>query len=670
MRNLISVLVLFLGFTAFGATYCVGPSPTGSGSGADWNNLKAWSSTPVRGDTWYLVGGTYAAKTLGTAASGSTLITIKKATASNYTDVSATGWSSSYATPASIGGLTIGSSYWLIDGVTGDGARVVPADTNTSHYGFYIPGSHPVQLTGSASFITIAHCRFFTSPACTTGIYQVDVNQATKNDLTIQYCLFDGFSEIIRNGVNTWNNTVLEYSIILRSFGDSGCHGNVINAMWAPLVNMTIRYNVFKDMVGNGISGVISGNGSGLGPILCYGNVFDNIPHCTYVIGANGGYSINNSTFYNNTVIHCDNDDAGFAICGRTSGSGNVGGNNLLYDCISVLYNSAWSGDYDAFFSCSRSSGTHKYTATGDPFVNRAGMDYRLKANTPAGTSLASPYNVDALGNARTTWTRGAFEYGSASTNAVISVSPSARNFGSLALGTSSNLTFTIQNVGGGALSGTATVSAPFSILSGGTYSLGANQSQTVTVRYAPSVAGAYSANVTFTGGGGAVALVSGVAYAVLPGTSFAADAGVVSSPFVSSGGVISQSVDSGVSDGGRALYAFSLTNAGNYLVQAVVNAPSDAANSFYVNIDAEPTDPYMSWHIPVTSGFQTSYVSWQGDGTWDAPQFINKVFSLTVGTHQLIIRGREKNTQLQRISIVKDVGPMPPSNLRLVTSQ
>ena len=269
-------------------------------------------------------------------------------------------------------------------------------------------------------------------------------------------------------------------------------------------------------------------------------------------------------------------------------------------------------------------------------------MDYRLKANTPAGTHPGTTYAFDALGNPRTTWTRGAFEFNSVPrTNAAISTSPSIRDFGAIAVGATSDLTFTVQNIGVGTLSGVATVPAPFSILSGGTYSLGSNQSQMVTVRYRPTAVGNHSQTVTFTGGGGSVASVSGVAYAMLPGMSFAADAGVISSPFVTSGGIVSQSVDSGVSDGGLAVYAFSITNAGDYLIQAVVNAPGDAANSFYVNIDAEPTDPYMVWHIPVTSGFQTSYVSWQGNGTPDVPELINKVFPLAAGSHQIIIRGR-----------------------------
>lgn len=59
-------------------------------------------------------------------------------------------------------------------------------------------------------------------------------------------------------------------------------------------------------------------------------------------------------------------------------------------------------------------------------------------------------------------------------------------------------------------LFGGASVPAPFSIVSGGTYSLGAGARQIVTVRYSPSAAGTHSQNVTFTGGEGAIRPVSG----------------------------------------------------------------------------------------------------------------------------------------------------------------
>ena len=95
-------------------------------------------------------------------------------------------------------------------------------------------------------------------------------------------------------------------------------------------------------------------------------------------------------------------------------------------------------------------------------------------------------------------------------TQPVISVTPSSRAFGNVNVGSSTDQTFTVQNTGGGTLSGNASTSAPFSIVSGGSYSLGAGASQIVTVRFSPASAGAFMGNVTFTGAGGATGTVTG----------------------------------------------------------------------------------------------------------------------------------------------------------------
>jgi hypothetical protein len=137
-------------------------------------------------------------------------------------------------------------------------------------------------------------------------------------------------------------------------------------------------------------------------------------------------------------------------------------------------------------------------------------------------------------------------------------------------------------------------------------------------------------------------------------GLTFAADSGVISAPFAATNGTVFQSVATEVTNGGLAVYSFDIVNAGNYLVSAVVNALTEGENSFYVNIDAEPTDPLMIWDIPVTIGLTSRTVSWRGNGTSSpaSAQYNPKVFTLSAGTHQLIIRGREADTILGAISI------------------
>ncbi|HWX19233.1 MAG TPA: hypothetical protein VN578_04910 [Candidatus Binatia bacterium] len=148
-------------------------------------------------------------------------------------------------------------------------------------------------------------------------------------------------------------------------------------------------------------------------------------------------------------------------------------------------------------------------------------------------------------------------------------------------------------------------------------------------------------------------------------GLSFQATAAVLSGPFALASGAISQSTETGVTNGGQAAFTFTITTAGNYVVQALVNAPSTAANSFFVNVDGQPQDPTMIFDVPLTSGFEQRIVSWRGNGTDVSDQFVPKTFSLTAGVHQLIIVGREANTQLQAVSIL----PLPaaPQHLRIV---
>ena len=127
---------------------------------------------------------------------------------------------------------------------------------------------------------------------------------------------------------------------------------------------------------------------------------------------------------------------------------------------------------------------------------------------------------------------------------------------------------------------------------------------------------------------------------------------GSIMGPFVTNGSVIYQTSQTGVTNGGQATYSFFLPKQGDYLVSASVNAPAQSWNSFFVNIDAEPTDPTMIWDIPPATGFTNRIVSWRGKGTFDNDEFVPKVFTLASGRHQLIVRGRGANAQLGTITI------------------
>ena len=92
-------------------------------------------------------------------------------------------------------------------------------------------------------------------------------------------------------------------------------------------------------------------------------------------------------------------------------------------------------------------------------------------------------------------------------------------------------------------------------------------------------------------------------------------------------------------------------------MLSIVMNCPDGGSNSVFVNIDAEPSSSMM-WDIPVTSGFEVRIASW-------SPSSTPKAWTLSAGTHQLIIRGREADAALGQITL--GIAPRAPEGLHVV---
>jgi len=90
----------------------------------------------------------------------------------------------------------------------------------------------------------------------------------------------------------------------------------------------------------------------------------------------------------------------------------------------------------------------------------------------------------------------------------VLSVTGGPLDFGSVTVGTSKDLTLTVANAGGGTLTGTATASAPFSIVGGSPFNLTSGLSQAVTVQFRPTSGDSFSSNVGVTSNGGTASVV------------------------------------------------------------------------------------------------------------------------------------------------------------------
>lgn len=126
------------------------------------------------------------------------------------------------------------------------------------------------------------------------------------------------------------------------------------------------------------------------------------------------------------------------------------------------------------------------------------------------------------------------------------------------------------------------------------------------------------------------------------------ADEGIITSPFlINADQTISQSVQTlDPLLGGRAVYNFTVPRAGHYILSASVNCPDGGSNSFFVNVDAEPTVSHI-WNVPVTVGVENRSLHWMASNSPPLPQ--PKVWTLSAGNHSLILRGREANSKVLR---------------------
>ncbi|MEK7539120.1 MAG: LamG-like jellyroll fold domain-containing protein, partial [Patescibacteria group bacterium] len=139
---------------------------------------------------------------------------------------------------------------------------------------------------------------------------------------------------------------------------------------------------------------------------------------------------------------------------------------------------------------------------------------------------------------------------------------------------------------------------------------------------------------------------------------SFEAESGTITAPFKKSiNGAIFQDIEvSNPLAGGKAVYGFNAPVSGNYIISGLVNASSQANNSFFINIDTEPSID-NAWYLNTTSGLEERIASWGGYSSGGNQA---KVFNLTAGNHNLIIRGRESFTYIDKIYIFQISGLSP----------
>ncbi len=158
---------------------------------------------------------------------------------------------------------------------------------------------------------------------------------------------------------------------------------------------------------------------------------------------------------------------------------------------------------------CSGASFVQVASPTSSPASNQA-ASFRL-----TGLATGTLYSV-AVSAVNTSGSQSACSaIASAVARSDFAVSPTGTvNFGSVNLGSFADQTFTVSNTGGGTVSGSASVPAPFSIVSGSPFALGGvGATQTMTVRFTPTTTATVSTNISFTANGGTVSgIVTGSA--------------------------------------------------------------------------------------------------------------------------------------------------------------
>jgi hypothetical protein len=409
--------------SASAAKHYVKAGASGNGSGGDWTNAyTALPATLVRGDTYVVAGGSYGSHTFKDPASGTTLITIRKASsASAYRDDLVAGWNSSYETTQAVfGSLTFTSSYYWIDGVT--------PGTNwpTSNLGFKVSDSnYPIQMgaqVAPASNNTFRNIELATPGSSSDteqfNIFELD-NEASVND-TWSYCYFHGGENAVHSagggGISNWT---FEYSYFDTNWSSSAHHGEQF-AIWYGSSNHVIRYNYFNSYQGTGLI-MAGGDGATETNIQIYGNVFYNLGLNNGAGGAaNGAFgtmdsggttNLTNWKIYNNTFV---NGNVRLSSPSGGSATGWLVKNNLFYNTSADTFNSNPSGTYDYNYHASGSwgwpTGTNDQVTSADPFVNAASMDFHLAGDTNPWTALPSPYSFDPDGVQRNS-SRGAFQF-------------------------------------------------------------------------------------------------------------------------------------------------------------------------------------------------------------------------------------------------------------------
>lgn len=423
----ITLLLAFFALNATAAVRCVGPTATGNGTGVDWDNKLAWTATPARGDVWYLEDGLYPSKTFSTALSGSTVITIKKATAADHGP--SIGWVSGMGDGQAVinSMLTFTTGNWILDGQRRNEANWFDG----SAYGIRI-AANGLNNQIRVSDVAVDNLQFrylhiealdTDLPGTTVARYSLYLydsqawssagNNAHYPNRFTGYVIHRSFLDHgnVPIFIRQADGMVVEYSAFSDSDSNDANHGEAISAYFG-CNDFVFRYNKFRNVRGTACM-AFTGNGWQM-----YGNVFYRGETGNGVVaGFGGGAMCNNNKFHHNTIIAGTGYNDGLYYA--EGSTGNEAYNNIWVNSRTLYI--MGGHDYNAFWDGSnRGEANAQLNVPTSIFVDYANDNFMLKTATMAGRTLGSPYNVDMLGVARGSGgviDRGSYEFGGVVTN-------------------------------------------------------------------------------------------------------------------------------------------------------------------------------------------------------------------------------------------------------------
>jgi hypothetical protein len=457
--------------TAVPANHYVRAGATGNGSGSDWTNActdftgSCAVSSLVRGDTYYVAAGTYAARRFDTATSGTKLITIKGATAADHG--TATGWLSTYGvgtagrqatwSSSDIGNGNNhvfwydwdlgGSAYFTFDGNTACNTTAGSYCSDPTTYGFKMGTPANCSTTTENLYLieygynnstnfnvtnnTFSHIA--TSGACagSNDIGRASFSEyspyTTLNNLTFSHDYCEEMEACIDyrgTPAHQAQNGIIEYLYEKNAYSSGTHHGEQVNLV-DNVNTVTIRYSLFTGLSANstdGGTGLIQANAAvtadcesiGINNLIVYGNVFNDQHGGNGTIGS-AQCKLTNTQIYNNTFSGNANGTFWFNL-GGYPGSGNVANNNLIYN-MDATESGLATHDYNSYYSDTNvPAESHGQTSASNPFVNVASLDFHLFSDTSAWNNVGIPSgdSADSDGVTRTS-SRGAYQYVTAS---------------------------------------------------------------------------------------------------------------------------------------------------------------------------------------------------------------------------------------------------------------